>query len=223
MVLAHGGVTETVQRHLPVWMKIHDRTIICSPADDPVRLPQEWNFVNGHSSRYAAVTNERTLQAMLLACELRPNWLTFCEYDALLWRWPTALIESTVERLPPGTAFVAGSQFTNHDPKFKGKTYLHTPIIFNPAAMIRVTTAMVSLPRNAEHGFGDRYFGLAVELAGVRVLNGHEHGLSFSQNHIQREHWAEAERTIRAGACFSHGIKDAETLDRLMKAAGISH
>lgn len=223
MVLAHGAAIDTVRRHLPIWREFHDRVIICSPADDPVQLPDVWGFVTGRSSRYAAETNVRTLRAMLLASELRPNFLTFCEYDALLWRWPEELVHSLAAKNGFEKGWVAASLFHNDDAKFKGSFYLHSPIIFSREAIPRVAVEMANLPRDAEHGFGDRYFGLAVENSGIPVMNGHDCGLSYSQNHIQRHHWEDAKNVISAGGCFSHGIKDTDTLRVLLAASRKSH
>jgi hypothetical protein len=217
MVLAHGGVRETVERHLPVWKQNHDRVIICSPADDPLGIPGEWGFVNGKSSRYAADTNERTRQALALASEMRPHFLTFCEYDALLWHWP----ESDVHMMGPDG--VMGSRFESADPKFKGKFYMHSPILFGPLAIEKVCKEMFKLPRDAEYGFGDRYFGLAIERAGIPVVNGHDHGLSYSQNHIEKQHWMDAGTKIEQGAVFTHGVKDEKTFRILCAAAKITY
>jgi len=216
MVLAHGGAVETVKRHLPIWRACHDQVIICSPADDPCFLPNQWGFVNGKSSRYATDTNLRTREAMRLASELHPHTLTFCEYDALLWRWP----KSELPMMGPDGAM--GSMFTSADPKFKGKFYVHSPIIFGPKAIGRVVAAMDKLPPDAEYGFGDRYFGLAIETAGVKVLDGHDYGLSYSQNHIEGQHVARAMEVIGDGGCFSHGIKDKRIFELLSQAAKIT-
>jgi len=217
IVLAHGGAVETVKRHLPIWQANHDQVIVCSPADDPIQLPTIWGFVNGRSSKYAADTNLRAREAMRLATVLQPHTLTVCEYDALLWHWPTAHIAT----MQPDS--VMGSVFQSADPKFKGKFYIHSPIIFGPQAIAKVTEAMEKLPDGAEGGFGDRYFGLAVETAGIPVIDGHAHGLSYSQNHIEAKHLADARRTIGAGAVFTHGVKDAAVLRVLADAAKITY
>ena len=212
IVLAHGGAVETVKRHLPIWQSLHDQVIVCSPADDPIQLPKLWGFVNGKSSRYATDTNLRTREAMRLASFLKPHTLTFCEYDALLWRWPS----EHIAHMEPD--FVMGSVFQSADPKFKGKFYIHSPIIFGPLAIDKVLAAMDQLPDDAEFGFGDRYFGLAVEKAKIPVVNGHDLGLSYSQNHIEGQHVARAIEVIRSGACFSHGIKDQRIFSLLSEA-----
>jgi len=213
MVLAHGGAVETVKRHLPIWKAHHDQVIICSPSDDPCFLPNQWGFINGKSSRYATDTNRRTREAIRLASELRPHTLTFCEYDALLWDWPSS---SLTMMGPDG---VMGSMFISDDPKFKGKFYVHSPIIFGPKAIAPVLKAMDQLPDDAELGFGDRYFGLAIETAGIPVVDGHKYGLSYSQNHIEAKHIAEACHAIKNGAVFTHGVKDGPTLAKLAQSA----
>jgi len=116
---------------------------------------------------------------------------------------------------------VIGSVFTSADPSFRGKFYIHSPIIFGPRAIQMVLTAMDHLPPDAERGFGDRYFGLAIEMAKIPVTDGHAHGLSYSQNHIEPKHIPEAIHAIKNGACFTHGVKDAPTLAKLAQAAKI--
>lgn len=216
-MLAHGGAVETVKRHLPIWQANHDQVIVTSPADDPIQLPNIWGFVTGKSSKYAADTNLRAREAMRLAAYLEPHTLTVCEYDALLWHWPS----EHIAHMQPDS--VMGSVFKSDDPKFKGKYYIHSPIIFGPTAIGKVTKAMEDLPDDAEFGFGDRYFGLAVEKANLPVMDGHQLGLSYSQNHIEAKHLAEARQKIGAGAVFTHGVKDASVLRALADAAKITY
>jgi len=215
VVLAHGGALETVLRHLPYWKRLHDRVIIASPSDDPINLTDEWCFVNGLSGRYDAKTNIRTRELMLFASQMNTMTITFCEYDAILWRWPK---EATIM----GPNAIMASKFISDDRKFIGKFYLHSPIIFSNKSATETVEAMFRLPDDAERGFGDRYFGLACERARVDLIDGHKLGLSYSQNHIQQVHMPDAVDAIKAGACFTHGIKDASTLAALAKAAGLS-
>jgi hypothetical protein len=154
---------------------------------------------------------------MRLASELRPHTLTFCEYDALLWNWPSSAIAMM------GPDGVMGSKFINADPKFKGEFYVHTPIIFGPKAIEPVLKAMDHLPDDAEYGFGDRYFGLAIETARIPIIDGHKTGLSYSQNHIEAKHIVEAVHAIKNGAVFTHGVKDAAVLSKLVNGAKFTY
>lgn len=211
IVLAHGGARETVVRHMPFWERLHDEVWVSSPVDDPLIWDRPLCIVHGKSGRYDARTNIRTRQLMRLAYNVECVWLTFVEYDAILWKWP-----EQANTMPELAAM--GSVFQNADPKFKGSFYVHSPIIFRREAIRRTLAAMTKLPDTAEYGFGDRYFGLAMEEGAVKVIDGHALGISYSQNHIEQKHWADARAKIAAGACFSHGIKDAQTLQRLASA-----
>ena len=219
IVLAHGGARETVLRHLPFWAKVSDRVIVCSPSDDPLTLGNDWCFVNGKSSRYDAETNLRTRQALALAVEIGATHTIWCEYDALLWRFPE-------EAMKMDSNSVMGSVFQSNDRKFHGKFYLHSPIIFGRQALSRTTVEMFKLPPGAEHGFGDRYFGYAIELAKVNVLDGHKLNLSYSQNHIEannRKFMVDAIAAMKRGIAFTHGIKDANVLRQMAQAGGLMH
>lgn len=223
IVLGHGGSAETIRRHLPIWRKWHDRVIVCVPADDNNLFePDTWVFVYGRSARYSAQTNKRTIELIKLACSLMPSFTTFVEYDALLWRWPEELIAKFMAHTGGG-AVAFGSVFQNADPKFKARFYIHSPIIFTIAALCRTLWEMKKLPADAEGGFGDRLFGLAIENAGIRVVDGHEFGLSYSQNEITPENVANAVAAIKAGVCFTHGVKDEAILRRLVEATGIQY
>lgn len=220
IVLAHGKAKETCIRHLPIWNAASDLTIFCAPEDDPLHLPGHLCLNYGKSAQYSEETNRRTIFAMEQACNMRPEFLIFCEYDALLWYWPTELIARTVKDFEPT---VLASQFVSADPAFRGKAYLHSPIIFTRDAVPLVLKAMNRLPMNAERGFGDRFFGLAVEEAGIKVVNGHDHGASYSQNHITGAFVDQCADAVKGGACFTHGVKEESVLTRILTRANFAY
>ncbi|MFB1500825.1 hypothetical protein [Thiocapsa sp. N5-Cardenillas] len=211
IILAHGKVQETVVRHLPVWAKVAERVIIASPADDPVCLRHEWGFVTGKSARYAEETNQRTMECFELAKELSPRLLIWMEYDALLWEFPPMADMMSARS-------VMGTKFTSADRSFKGAFYLHSPIIFGSAAIRETLLAMCDLPPDAERGFGDRFIGLAVELARLPVIDAHAYQLAFSKNHIEKADIPDAVQARRKGAVFMHGIKEAAVFQAIQAA-----
>lgn len=214
VVLAHGKAKETVLRHLPIWKSITEDVMITSPMDDRLAIPGEDCRFFGKSARYDRETNIRTLWAMQQGALANPKHLIFCEYDALLWRWP---------EVKAGQWDVMASKFTSADPKFKGSFYLHSPIIFGRSGYLRTIEAMKNLPLDAEYGFGDRYFGLAVETAKVNVLDGHALGLSYSQNEIAGVFVDQCADAVANGACFTHGVKEHFVLTRILTRANFAY
>lgn len=227
LVLGHGGQTPCIGRHLPIWRKFHDEVILCTPADDPVKGLDVWQFTWGKSGHYCADTNLRTREALTFAGAMNFETLTLCEYDALLWRWPADEVQrilrdrESIDSRDPG--FIFGSRFWNDDVKFQGKFYLHTPLIMDRLAVWSLVEAMEDLPDDAEGGFGDRYIGLAAERAEIGIIDGHKLGLSYSQNQIEAKHYAPMAEAIRSGICFTHGIKHLRAFEVGLQAAKISY
>lgn len=207
LVLAHGGARDTVLRHQPHWEHLSEQVIYSTPSDDPLRDFHGHQFVWGKSSRYDANTNLRTREALRYAMSLDPEWLWFYEYDAVCFEAPPAKLRNKKS--------ISASRFRNFDDSFKGSIYLHSPLLIGRDALPALVDAMFSLPDDAELGFGDRYFGLAVDRAGIPVIDTLAAGFSWSMNHIEPKHLGEARKAYRNGARMSHGIKCAEVLGAL--------
>lgn len=220
IVLAHGKVADVVKRHLPVWEAHGGPVVFFTPVDDP--LP-EWpgliQYSRGKSKAYSADTNLRCKAAFSFAAMSRARFVLVCEYDSVVFNdVPEKYIP--VATNPRSTAgIVAASKFNNTDPKFKGNFYLHFPQLYSMIGVQAMCGAMDGLPIDSEHGFTDRYIGLAAERAGLELLDLNPTGFVYTQNEIDTAKLPEALAAYAKGARWSHGIKTAEVFQALRKAS----
>lgn len=207
LVLCHGGAHDTVERHRHHWEDLSEQVIYSVPSDDPLKDFTGHQFVWGVSSKYAATTNTRTRAALEYAMSMPGKWthLWFYEYDAVCFEHPP-------KDCWPQSDQLFASRFDNYDPEFKGSFYLHSPILLGRKALSALVAEMKKLPDDAERGFGDRYFGLAADRAGIPVIDALKKGFAMSKNHIHPEDLETFTLGYRCGARMSHGIKDEETL-----------
>ncbi len=213
IVLAHGKVAETVARHLPQWQKFADQIIFFTPADDP--LPSTyWQYSLGSSKAYSADTNRRCRAAFGFAALSHYEYVLVFEYDSLIFG------DSIPERILPPRDGISAPGFMNADPKFKGSMYLHFPQLYTHAAMQATFQAMRNLPDDAEHGFTDRFVGLAVEEAScVPVFDLNPTGFVCTHNEIDEKKLPDVLEKYKAGARWSHGVKTKEVFQALAKAS----
>jgi len=140
------------------------------------------------------------------------------EYDSLTWG-------PIPDRAVPVHGSMAATRFVNEPSSpipgktFKGSFYLHFPQLYSRLACeLVIGTIESSMSLDAEHGYTDRFLGLAVELSGVPVLDWKSMGLSYSHQDISKHPHRvdECIAAVKAGALFSHGIKDEPSLARIM-------
>jgi len=219
IVLAHGKVADVVKRHLPVWQQWSAPVIFFTPTDDP--LPESLGleqYSRGKSKAYSADTNIRCRAALQYAAKTRAHYVLLCEYDSLVFgNIPHQHIPYPTDRSSRNA--VAAPMFHNADSKFRGKTYLHFPQLYSMTAVQAVVAEMESMPADAEHGFTDRYVGLAVERAHTQVIDLNPTGFVYTQNEIDKAKLPEALAAYAKGARWSHGIKSAEVFSALRKAS----
>ncbi len=219
VVLAHGKVADVVKRHLPVWKQWSAPVIFFTPIDDP--LPEDMGleqYSRGKSKAYSADTNIRCRAALQFAAKTRAHYVLLCEYDSLVFGdIPHNCIPYPIDAQSRNA--VAAPMFHNGDPKFKGKTYLHFPQLYSMTGVQAVVAEMESIPADAEHGFTDRYVGLAVEQARTQVIDLNPTGFVYTQNEIDAKKLPEALEAYKKGARWSHGIKTAEVFSALRKAS----
>lgn len=216
IVLAHGRAADVVQRHLPIWRDHGNLVVFFTPVDDPLPdFPGLIQFSRGKSKAYSADTNLRCREALRFAamCSKFSFTLLF-EYDSLVFNAIPAEHSPTVVGVD-----VVAPVFHNADPKFQGKAYLHFPQFYSAEAVNKVVDAMDAMVLDAEHGFTDRYIGLAVEKAGLHVRDLNPTGFVYTQNEIDTAKLPEALAAYAKGARWSHGIKTAEVFQALRKAS----
>lgn len=215
IILAHGGASATVARHLPNWEAAFDGLTFISPSDDP--LPGSLPI--GLSCRNGTGAIERILFAVALAS--RFPTCAIMEYDCLVFPHTYAPDEYDSEPLTvnfgrwanlealDGTPLLCSEVFPNEDPAelFAAPTYGHCPWIATGETWWRLLTAGADY----QMGFPDRWLALAALRANValRGMDG-----AYSRD---RAFDAVAGRTARlAGAPCVHGCKTAEEFEMIM-------
>lgn len=217
IVLSHGGAADACRRHEPLWRKNCAELFYFTPTDSPLeRKPAEltlaYQYSLGESKAYSPDTNLRCREALRFAA------MTYYEY-ILLIEWDSLIFAPIPEKYLPKQDGVAAPVFHNVDPKFKGKFYLHFPQLFTRAGAQATVSAMDSLPLEAEFGFTDRYVGLAVEKAGIPVLDLNPTGFVCTHNEIDDKKLPDVLEQYKKGARWSHGVKSEKTLKALQKAS----
>lgn len=204
IILAHGGASATVARHLPNWEAAFDGLTFISPSDDP--LPGSLPI--GLSCRNGTGAIERILMAVALAS--RFDSACIMEYDCLVF-FSSAIGPSG--HWFDGEVFTqplfCSEVFPNEDPAelFAAPTYGHCPWIATGETWWRLLTAGADY----QMGFPDRWLALAALRANV-ALRGMQGAYSRD-----RAFDAVAGRTARlAGAPCVHGCKTAEEFDMVM-------
>lgn len=211
VVLAHGRAADACRRHDPVWRKLCAEMFFFSPVDDP--LPFEARSLNvGKSKPYSPDTNLRCREALRLASLTYYEYILLIEYDSLIFS------DIPEKYLPPADG-VSAPVFHNVDPKFKGKFYLHFPQCFTRSGAQATVAAMDAMPLDSELGFTDRYVGLAVEKAGIPVLDLNPTGFVCTHNEIDDAKLPDVLAKYKAGARWSHGVKTEKIFKALQKAS----
>jgi hypothetical protein len=223
IVMAHAGAKETVVRHLPYWLKVCGRIIIVLPEGETLGLctenVEEFSRVpNGGG--YSKETNIRTYQALHIARHSFPSpYYILFEYDSLCWR---DIPEECVPQVNAMTACRWPNEAVSPIGKpFKGSFYLHFPHIYSVGALDKLLPVMERhVPWDAEYGYTDRYLGLCVERACIKVVDTLMMGKAYSFENISK-HPARVNDCIygvrNRGIVFSHGIKDEESLRLIAK------
>lgn len=215
IVLAHGAARDTVDRHLPLWEAVAEQVAFVTPCDAQLSAGfREYSV--GVNAKYGPENNRRVQFALALGLRTQHPYIMLTEYDAVLWSAPPA------DALP---AFgqSAGPLFTGPQRKFwhwegkdfAGRSYMHFPQIHTRASARAILAAMDKLPMDAEHGLADRYMGLAIERAGVKVNNWLPR-YAYTKDTLTLDDVAPCRDAIAAGAFASHGLKSADVLNGIL-------
>lgn len=112
---------------------------------------------------------------------------------------------------------VSANAFYNREPSetYREKMYTHPPLAIPMALMPRICEAMAKLPNDSCGGMWDRFFGLALEMAGIEIVSFCEHtGDGFSMNTIEPEHYPRLHKSVMNDAArVFHGVKNQTVLD----------
>lgn len=220
VVLAHGKARDTVIRHLPYWFKICEKLLVVTPIGQPLNLNNpdvtELQLVADGGS-YSTSTNQRCYEALKAGYAVGTPFVMLWEYDSLAWG-PVPL-GAIPERGSMAAIYWQNERISPIHPKtFMGNFYLHFPHLYSRQGLeLVIGTMESSMNMTEEHGYTDRFLGLAVELSGIPVLNWTGLGLSYSFEDIT-SHGARIDGCIHAvqnGALFSHGIKSEAGLHKI--------
>lgn len=190
IALVHASAGEFLSRQIKEWGRIFSPLILISPADDhfPNSIPI------GLSEHHGIHSINRMMFAALLASKF-PRSCVF-EYDTIFRVAPPEDVSSGM--------LYASSAYYSDSPSFEAEVYSHSPWIATGETWWNVFTA----PWDLQHGFPDRWLGLACQNAGVQQT-----GLQGCMSHDREwtpEKIAEAREFIQAGGLILHGVKTEE-------------
>lgn len=197
IILAHGGASAVVERHMPIWRESLSELIFISPADDPIYGA----MLFGTSERNGRCTIERMMVACLIASKYPVA--AVLEYDALILRKLDDV---------PANSLVGSELFPNVCSAFTAPVYSHCPWIARSETWNRIARAGAQF----ELGYSDRWLSLAAHNAGVEMIkvNGcFSRDVAWSDDDRKQAH-----QSIRNGAPLVHGIKTAQDYEAAVSA-----
>ena len=212
-VMGHGGVEPTIARHLPYWRKHVDDVMFFCPNDKILHLPDGREVVAvipEPASHHDATANrrfKRVLQMLLCTAKNYDRFIVH-EYDSLHLGPPIFV-----------HGFLGANTFDCPYPAegFLAHVFTHPPLTMETDILVRLEAALSSLPDDCENGFWDRMVGLACERSGISLHNFILHDQGFSKNTIEPGDIPAASAAIVCrGATMIHGVKDANTLTRIL-------
>lgn len=209
IVLAHGGVADTVRRHLPDWLAHFDDLVFVTPENDMLSFSMIGRDFMVHGRGLSCHNGHDACERMRFACGLAAGAerAVVFEYDTLFFR--------EIPLCPESVAM--GSCLFTHDFKgfnkdFKSGWWLHSPWLADPSGWLGLSKIGVGL----EPTYPDRWHAAACDAAGLKP-----HALSkgYSQNSIiEAAHVAEAVSAVLNGAAAIHGVKCQEVLNKIKAA-----
>ena len=212
IVLAHGKAREAVARHETLWKPMCRSLVYFTPVDDRLLLPGRVEYSVGKSQAYSADTNLRCREALRFAAMTAAEYVLLFEYDSFILPTPG------VDARPPAPGEVLATRCSDpYNTRFQGKSFLTFPQLWHRESLELLVDAMDNIALDAEGGFTDRYIGYATEKAGLTVVPVPP-ALEYSKNHITAEDLPVAEKRIREGARWIHGVKDENVFAALLKA-----
>jgi hypothetical protein len=182
------------------------------PNDKILHLPDSREVVAvipEPASHHDATANRRFKRVLQMLLCTAKNYDRFIlhEYDSLHLGPPIfvpgCLGGNTFECLYPTGGFLA-------------HVFAHPPLTMETDILIRLEAAVSLLPDDCENGFWDRMVGLACERSQITLYDFQARGQGFSKNTIEPGDILEANLRLHAGASMFHGVKDANTLSRIL-------
>lgn len=210
-IMTHKDAKETVERHLPIWENISKEIYFVSPVDS--MMSREINKYSELGVGLAEHHGEKSAQRIISIFETAlkiPDWthILLMEYDSFAISLPK-------EVMPDDCGISAAVYSQNKPIKFRGKFYLHYPMLFTREGFWK-TYECLSRVKSNDRLFSDRFIGRAVEYAGISVKNLLANKKAYSKNTILPEHYPKLRDAVKGGSLFYHGCKTQEVLDIIL-------
>lgn len=195
IVIGHGGMQQSVERHILCWQAAFDEIEFISPANDSL-FGQKGI---GESCRYGPGAIQRIRRAVEIAS--KENMCCITEYDGV---FKTGKLPDTGW---PFAKLVCSMIFDNYDPAFTAPIYGHPPWIGSGEswrAILRNGDAF-------EGGWVDRWVSKAATKAGIGLL-GMDAGYSYDAV------WTDAiiKEATQAPYLVFHGVKTEIAFNAIM-------
>lgn len=218
-IMAHGDreAQKAFDRHLDFWRAHGLPLLVMCPEDSQVRTGLQILLI-GKRGHHGVNGNMRFRALLETLVKLDYDRHIIFEYDSLC----------LVPDIPAGNKDGVYGMVFNDDravrslpgsrKEFEGRTFIHPPIVLNRFTMLQVLDSMSGIPDDVEHGFWDRWLGLACERRNIPVHCFRSHGLGYSQNTIGKAELPEACESAAHGAVLFHGVKSKEALQAIVDA-----
>lgn len=205
IVLAHGAVQETFDRHWDLWVRHGFDMVVGCPVDDPLECSVERVFLG--KSSYAgehSVVRLKNLLRYVADCS-HENAIIF-EYDSM------CLIDKPVVK--PG---FHGILQANEDPwHYTVPRYINAPWTIDAESAWSMLMLSEKYPDFTEGGQDDRFLSALAWFSGIPPI-GHAEG-GFARNGITSSDWPLMIDTVEKGGKWIHGVKHQDTLELLRQA-----
>jgi len=209
MTYGDTSANDTLLRHLPMWERLGHDLFVCSPKDNPARLPSNVQQCNigkqGHDGPHALERQKNVMQE--LARRLGYDWYIVSEYDVVFLG----------DHLPEFTLGLSGIRNPNiHGKRFRSPWVLGPPWVMDYESLMQILAYADTHPEITEEGCMDRFLPAWAIGAGVPVHQIPQAGLFM--NEITPEYYDRMIQACKSGGRFHHGIKTEECLNVLLKA-----
>jgi len=205
LIMTHKEAEPTVLRHPHLWTKHTGEVLFISPVDSKMNIQNLFTELGiGFAEHHGEISAQRIINVFKFALQQDWTHLLLMEYDSFALALPKEVMPE-----PGGVSAAVYSQNKPH--KYRGKFYLHYPMLFTREGMQKVYDKLDTV-KTKDRFFSDRFIGRAVEYAKIPVNNLLIKKKAFSKNTILPEHYPKLRKAVKNGAVFFHGIKDEETL-----------
>lgn len=212
-VLAHSEASETVARHIPIWLSLEWPIQICVPIEDRDLMPQKYDCRNairvfgigakGQGGTMAIANRVKSLFSDLAKVEYASHHVIL-EYDSFFLKPP--LLRNGV----------SGVLFPNAEaPKFTAHLYPNPPWIIDATSLREMSIWFNRFSDICELGHMDRLIPAAADGCGIPLLPYEPYGYSRGTIDLDLD-FVTLATSIENGAFAFHGVKDKTTMQFIL-------